>query len=35
VELRIGAVIPAAEVKAEVVKERVAALYGGEMKVEE
>lgn len=32
VELRIGAVIPAEEVKAELVKEKVAELYGGEMK---
>ncbi len=35
VELRIGAAIPAAEVKAEVVRERVAELYGGEMKTGE
>ena len=35
VELRIGAVIPAEEVKAELVKKRVAELYGGEMKTGE
>ncbi len=34
VELRIGAVIPAEEVKAELVKKRVAELYGGEMTAE-
>ncbi len=34
VELRIGEVIPAEDVKATTVKERVQTLYGGEMKLE-